>query len=103
MTILSPFTNDKPFIGFRNGFLGGTSLGRRFNPRSLFAAGEQGVWYDPSDLSTMFQDTAGTTPVTAAGQAVGLVLDKSGQRQPRHPGHGGGAADLSDCAGSSRH
>lgn len=36
-----------------------------------------GVWYDPSDLSTLFQDAAGTIPVTAAGQPVGLILDKS--------------------------
>ena len=50
-----------------------------FNPLSLFAAGEQGVWYDPSDLSTLFQDAAGTTPVTAAGQPVGRMLDKSGR------------------------
>lgn len=48
-----------------------------FSPSSLFASGEQGVWYDPSDLSTMFQDSAGTTPVTADGQPVGLILDKS--------------------------
>ena len=45
--------------------------------RSLFAANEPGVWYDPSDLSTMFQDAAGTTPVTAVEQPVGLMLDKS--------------------------
>lgn len=43
---------------------------------SLFTAGEQGVWYDPNDLTTLFQDSAGTTPVTAAGQPVGLMLDK---------------------------
>jgi len=36
------------------------------------------AWYDPSDLTTLFQDSAGTTPVTAAGQPVGLILDKSG-------------------------
>lgn len=36
------------------------------------------AWYDPSDLSTMFQDSAGTTPVTADGDPVGLILDKSG-------------------------
>lgn len=48
-----------------------------FTPSSLFAAGEQGVWYDPSDFSTMFQDSTGTTPVTAVGQPVGLILDKS--------------------------
>lgn len=50
-----------------------------FNPLSLFAAGEQGGWYDPSDMSTLFQDAAGTIPVTAAGQPVGRVLDKSGR------------------------
>lgn len=50
-----------------------------FDPRSLFTAGEQGVWYDQSDLSTLFQDSAGTTPVTAVEQPVGLMLDKSGR------------------------
>ena len=49
-----------------------------FSPASLFAAGEQGVWYDPSDFSTMFQDSAGTTPVTAVEQPLGRILDKSG-------------------------
>lgn len=49
---------------------------RGFNPRSLFSAGEQGIWLDPSDFSTLFQDAAGTTPVTAVGQPVGLALDK---------------------------
>lgn len=48
-----------------------------FSPISLFSAGEQGVWLDPSDLTTMFQDRAGTTPVTTPGQTVGLRLDKS--------------------------
>lgn len=50
-----------------------------WTPRRLFAAGEQGVWYDPSDLSTLFQDAAGTTPVTTVGQPVGLMRDKSGR------------------------
>ena len=45
----------------------------------LFANGEQGFWYDPNDLSTMYQDAAGTIPVTAAGQPVGLIKDKSGR------------------------
>ncbi len=48
-----------------------------WSPSSLFASGEQGVWLDPSDLTTMFQDRAGTTQVTADGQTVGLILDKS--------------------------
>jgi len=48
-------------------------------PSELFANGEQGVWYDPSDLSTLFQDAAGTIPVTGVEQPVGLMLDKSGR------------------------
>lgn len=47
--------------------------------KKLFANGEQGFWYDPNDMGMMFQDAAGTTPVTAAGQAVGLIRDKSGR------------------------
>lgn len=54
---------------------GGTPI---WTPAALFAASEQGGWYDPSDLSTMFQDAAGTVPVTAEGQSVGRILDKSG-------------------------
>lgn len=54
-----------------------SALRRVFSPASLFANGEQGVWYDPSDLTTMFQDAAGTTPVTTVEQPVGLLLDKS--------------------------
>lgn len=47
----------------------------------LWSNGEQGVWYDPSDLRTMYQDAAGTTPVYMPGQGqidppVGLLLDK---------------------------
>ena len=62
-----------PLDGFSSPF---GSL-RGFSPAALFALNEPGVWYDPSDLTTMFQDRAGTTPVTAPGQTVGLVLDKS--------------------------
>ena len=52
-------------------------LGGAFTPDALFAANEQGAWYDPSDMSKLFQDAAGTTPVTAVEQPVGLMLDKS--------------------------
>lgn len=45
--------------------------------KGMFTNGEQGVWYDPSDLSTLYQDAAGTIPVTAVEQPVGLMLDKS--------------------------
>lgn len=45
--------------------------------KALFTSGEQGFAYDPNDLSTLYQDAAGTIPVTAVGQPVGLMLDKS--------------------------
>ena len=53
--------------------------GGLFKPSSLFTTGVNGAWYDPSDFSTMFQDGAGTVPVTAVGQPVGRILDKSGR------------------------
>jgi len=62
-------------IGLGLGLAGGVS----FSPLSLFAASEPGLWYDFGDLSTLFQDTAGTTPVTAAGQSVARINDKSGR------------------------
>jgi len=49
-----------------------------FSIADLFASSEAGAWYGPSDLSTLFQDSAGTTLVTTAGQPVGLMLDNSG-------------------------
>lgn len=49
-----------------------------FNPLVMFSAGEQGCWFDPSDLTTLFRDTAGTLPANAHGQKVALMLDKSG-------------------------
>lgn len=56
--------------GLINGF------GGEFSPASLFTAGEGGFWLDPSDLTTMWQDNQGVTPVTAPSQSVGLILDK---------------------------
>jgi hypothetical protein len=44
----------------------------------LFSSNEPGFFYDFDDWSTLFQDTAGTQPVTAANQGVALALDKSG-------------------------
>jgi hypothetical protein len=54
---------------------------RRFNVLDLFKAGEQGYWYDSSDLSSMYQESTGVTPAYAPGQGsadcpVGLRLDK---------------------------
>jgi len=50
--------------------------------RSLFSAGEQGAFYIPRPIvngkQALFQDSAGTVPVTADGDPVGKMLDKSG-------------------------
>jgi len=46
-------------------------------------------WYDFSDVSTLFQDTAFATPVTTDAQAIGSMRDKSGGN--RHLVRGGGA------------
>jgi len=55
-----------------------------FKPVSLFASGEQGAWYDPSDLTKVFQPD-GTTPTVpwTSGEIldanrVGKLVDKSG-------------------------
>lgn len=47
----------------------------------LFRNGVSGVWLDPSDMSTMWQDSAGTVPA-AMEQPVGLILDKSQSLTP---------------------
>ena len=47
------------------------------SPLQLFQNGVNGVWFDNSNMSTLYQDAAGTTPVTALEQPVGLQLDLS--------------------------
>lgn len=53
-----------------------------FNPLANIVrniiADANGAMLDPSDMTTMYQDAAGTTTVTAVEQPVGLILDKSG-------------------------
>jgi hypothetical protein len=49
-----------------------------FDPTTLFAGGQTGGWWDPSDHTTTFQDTAGTVPANVAGQVVKRINDKSG-------------------------
>lgn len=45
-------------------------------PAALFGGGAGGAWYDP--CRGLFQDAAGTEPVTAPGQTVALMRDLSG-------------------------
>jgi hypothetical protein len=60
--------------------------GESFDPVSLYESGRFGAVYDPYDTSTLWQDAAGTVPVTAHGQLVARMDDKSGnglhQKQP---------------------
>lgn len=69
----------KRYLDFYQAGYGVTMLSgaTAFTPASLFAASVPGAWYDPSDFSTMFEDVSGTIPVTAVGQPVGLIRDKS--------------------------
>lgn len=39
---------------------------------------KQMYWYDINDMSTLYQDVNGTIPVTAVGQKVALIKDKTG-------------------------
>lgn len=48
-----------------------------FTPSWVFRVGMQGLWLDPSDIASMFQDAAGKIPA-AFDNPVGLILDKSG-------------------------
>jgi hypothetical protein len=48
----------------------------KISPQRLFTDGSNGFWLDASDQSTLFQNSAGATPVTALGDPVGLWLDK---------------------------
>jgi len=47
-----------------------------WTPADLFKNGELGFWFDASDLTTLFQDSGETVPVTASGQPVGLWKNK---------------------------
>lgn len=58
-----------------------------FDPATLFAAAQPGVWYDVQDLATMWQDTAGTIPA-AVGSAVARIDDKSGNARNATQGTG---------------
>ncbi len=83
-----------------------------FSPSNLFADGELGVYYDASDMSSLYQDTAGTTPVTAVGQSVARLNDKSGRGYHAVQATAGNRAVLAqdangvyylDCSGGAKY
>jgi len=52
--------------------------GSGFTPKKLFDDGEEGFWYDISDIRTLKENSDGTVDVTSYGQSVGYIADKSG-------------------------
>ncbi|WP_243612923.1 LamG domain-containing protein [Shimia aestuarii] len=73
--------------------------GGGWSPASLFAGGVSGTMPDLSDLSTLFQDEAGATPVASDADVVGLMIDQSqgglGNLGPELVTNGGFDTDLS--------
>ncbi len=67
--------------GGRKGWQGLIRAWGQWAPAQLFSQGQQGVWYEPKPIvagqQVLYQDSAGTTPVTADGDPVGLMLDRS--------------------------
>lgn len=57
--------------------VGFTRTDTAFYPTDLFANGEDGTLYDVQELSSLFQDVAGSTPAVV-GQPVARVNDLSG-------------------------
>jgi hypothetical protein len=60
--------------------------GAAWTPASASSNG----WYDVSDISTLFQDTAGTTPLTTDGQTCKRINDKSGNARDMIASNGTG-------------
>lgn len=60
-------------------YLGNNLIFEDWTPLSLFkVAGTRGVWYDFTDITTLYQNSNGTSRVYNNGDLVGCVKDKSG-------------------------
>jgi hypothetical protein len=69
-----------------------------WSPARLFAGGEAGAWFDPSDLSTLAQNSDGTGAV-AIGDPVGYMADLSGNGNHATQGAAGARPVLRQTAG----
>jgi hypothetical protein len=75
--LLTVKQGESNFLGITSATSAGVGPVETYSPAMLFALNEPGVWYDPSDLTTLYQGGNGVSPVTTPGQTVGLMLDKS--------------------------
>jgi hypothetical protein len=64
-------------VAQRDRFLYAPSVVYEFTPSHLWDSGVA-LWLDAADQSTLFQNSDGTTPATAANDPIGCWLDKSG-------------------------
>ena len=67
----------------------------------LDAANTDGAYYDPSDLTSLFQDSKGTTQVASDGDVVGFMLDKAQFGGKTAAGFIAGADEVSSNAGNT--
>ena len=56
--------------------------GTSFDPASLFVGGYDGAYYNFNIISSLWKDTAGTVPVTTAGDAIARADDLKGVLTP---------------------
>lgn len=83
-------------MGVRSNLLAALTAGG-WSPAALGASLE--AWYEPSILSSLWQDTAGTVPVTEVGQPVRRMDDLSGKG--RHVTFSGSAPPTLSLSSSS--
>lgn len=74
------------------------SGGSSWSPDFLFDASQVGVWYDPSDLATMWTDSIGGT-AAAAGDPINVIEDKSGNNLHGYAPSSAGRPILRQTAG----
>jgi hypothetical protein len=80
------YTGAPGLWGGQVGLLGGTGLSTppglladaAATPLTIFGSRLM-AWYDPSDISVLYQNSTLTTPVTALNDPIGGVRDKSGK------------------------
>jgi hypothetical protein len=64
-------------LGIGIGVTSPLCVGRTRGPANLFRGSDTGFWVDPSAQGTLSQDVAGSIPVTAFGQPIGRIMDRS--------------------------